>query len=136
MQHEGIVTRILSQTVEVAIQSHSACAGCHAKSACGMADMKQKTVTAKRPEAELRVGERVTVYAALDNAVYSVILAYVLPSVLLLAAILFLEKSGSSEMQAAVSSLILLAVYFFTLYLFRNKIGQKITFTVQSKGNY
>ena len=39
VQHEGIVKSISTQTLEVSIISHSACSGCHAKSACGIADM-------------------------------------------------------------------------------------------------
>lgn len=136
VQHEGIVTGISSQTVEVTIQSHSACAGCHAKSACGIADMKQKVITAQRPAEEIRIGDQVMVYAAMSNVAYSVILAYVMPSVLILTGIFLLEKSGISELQAAVSSLILLVIYFFILFLFRHKISKKIKFTVQTKGNY
>jgi positive regulator of sigma E activity len=41
VQHEGIVKSISTQTLEVSIISHSACSGCHAKSACGIADMKE-----------------------------------------------------------------------------------------------
>ena len=37
VQHEGIVKSISTQTLEVSIISHSACSGCHAKSACGIA---------------------------------------------------------------------------------------------------
>ena len=43
VQHEGIVKSISTQTLEVSIISHSACSGCHAKSACGIADMKEKS---------------------------------------------------------------------------------------------
>lgn len=136
VQHDGIVTGISSHTVEVSIQSHSACAGCHAKSACGIADMKQKVITAKRPESEIRIGEQVVVYASTSNAAFSVIIAYVIPSVLILAAIFWLEKSGISELEAAVGSLVLLVIYFIVLYFFRNKISKKIKFTVQPKGNY
>ena len=49
VQHEGIVKSISTQTLEVSIISHSACSGCHAKSACGIADMKEKVITAQRP---------------------------------------------------------------------------------------
>ena len=54
VQHEGIVKSISTQTLEVSIISHSACSGCHAKSASGIADMKEKVITAQRPREELR----------------------------------------------------------------------------------
>ena len=76
VQHEGIVKSISTQTLEVSIISHSACSGCHAKSACGIADMKEKVITAQRPREELRPGDKVIVYASVNNAFYSVLLAY------------------------------------------------------------
>lgn len=136
IQHEGIVTKVTPQTLEVMIQSHSACSACHAKGACGMADAKQKLITIDQVHGQFQVGDKVTVYASTNNAVYSVILAYVMPSILIIATIFFLEKSGSNELYAAISSLVLLAFYFFILYLFRNKISKKIKFTVEKNGNY
>lgn len=135
VQHEGIVKSVSAQTLEVVISSQSACSGCHAKSACGMADMKQKVITTHRPEGDIQAGDKVMVYASMHNAFYSVLLAYIMPSVLIIAAIFFLEKSGNDELTAAVTSLILLSLYFFILYLFRNKISKKIKFTVEKISN-
>lgn len=132
--HEGVVRNITAKTIEVVINSHSACSGCHAQGACGMADMKQKIVTVDIPSFPLAVGDQVKVYASLQNAFYSVLLAYVLPSLLIIAAIFFLEASGSSELTAALISLFLLAGYFFVLYRFKNAIGKKIRFTVEKIG--
>jgi len=136
VRHEGVVTGISAQTLEVTIESHSACSACHAQDACSMADMKKKVITAKRPEGDFCLGDRVTVYASLRNALYSVVIAYVMPSILIIAGIFFLEKSGNDELTAAVGSLLLLIFYFIMLYLFRNKISKKIRFTVQKNGNY
>lgn len=131
--HEGIVRDVKAQTIEVVIYSHSACSGCHAKGACGMSDMKQKVIIAERPAFEIKAGDRVVVNAAMGNAIYSVIVAYVLPSILIISAIFFLVRAGASELAAATASLVLLAGYFWALYLFRNKIGKKIKFTVSKK---
>lgn len=136
IQHEGIVTSLSAQTLEVVISSHSACAACHAKSACGMSDTKQKIITVQRPAGEIKVGDKVMVYASTGNAAYSVVLAYVMPSVLIITAVFFLEKTGGNELYSAVISLILLAFYFFTLYLCRNKISKRIKFTIEKTGNY
>ena len=88
---------------------------------------------AERPTFEVKAGDQVTVYAAMHNAIYSVVLAYVVPSILIILAIFLLVRSGISELTAAISSLGILAVYFWSLYLFRNKIGKKIRFTVGKK---
>lgn len=136
VEHEGTVVSLSAQTLEVLISSHSACSGCHAKGACGMSEVKKKIITARRPGGDIRVGDKVMVYASMNNAFYSVLLAYIMPSILILAAIFFLEKSGSDELMAAVSSLVLLVFYFLIIYLCRNKISKKIRFTVEKIGNY
>lgn len=129
--HEGIVKNVTAQTIEVAIESHSACSECHAKGACGMADVTQKIITATRPVFEIAAGDKVMVYAAMSNAIYSVVLAYIIPSVLIVAAIGILSATGISEITAALSGLILIACYFFVLYKFRNSVSKKIKFTVE-----
>ncbi|MEG0795374.1 MAG: SoxR reducing system RseC family protein [Odoribacter sp.] len=131
VQHEGIIKSISPQTIEVVINSHSACSDCHAKGACGMADVKQKIITARRPEGDVQIGDSVIVYATMNHAIYSVVLAYILPSVVVVAAIFFLEEFGSNELLAAIGSLLLLSMYFFGLYIFRDRINKKIKFTVE-----
>ncbi len=57
VQHEGIVKSISTQTLEVSIISHSACSGCHAKSACGIADMKEKSYHGSTSQGRASSGE-------------------------------------------------------------------------------
>lgn len=136
IQHEGIVKSVSAQTLEVLISSRSACSDCHARGACGMAETKQKMITALRPEGDIRVGDKVMIYASLNNAAYSVVLAYVMPSVFIITVLFFLVKTGMNEVFAALSGLILAALYFLILYLFRDKISKKIKFTVDKISNY
>lgn len=137
IQHEGIVISLSTQTLEVAISSHSACADCHVKGNCGMAEVKQKIITVDRPfQKEIKVGDKVMVYANLSNAFYSVWLAYILPSILIIVSIFFFQWTGYHELTSAIIALILLVLYFFILYLFRNKIHKKIKFSIEYIGNY
>ncbi len=136
IEHEGIIQSLSAQSLDVLIDSYSACSGCHAKGACGMSDMKQKTITVRRPAGDFHVGDRVMVYANMSHAFYSVLLAYVLPSFVIIGTIFFIEKFGSSELTAALSSLGLLALYFVILYLCRNRISKKITFAIAKTSNY
>ena len=115
IEHEGIVKNVSADTLEINIISRSA------------------TITVQHPQGEFKAGEKVMVYASLNNAFYSVLLAYILPSILIITAIFFIEKSGCTELVAAVSSLSLLAFYFFILYLFRRKISKKIKFNVEKE---
>lgn len=133
--HDGIVKCISGQTIEVVINSHSACSGCHAKGACGMSDMTEKSIMAPLPAAGVSVGDQVIVYATMNNAIYSVLLAYVVPSLVIIATLFILLAAGCSEIIAAILSLVLTGLYFYALYLLRKRIGKKITFTVEKQNN-
>ncbi len=47
VKHPGVVVKTGPDEVEVMILAQSACAACHAKGACTMADMKEKMVKIK-----------------------------------------------------------------------------------------
>ena len=136
IQHEGIVKSIKSDSIEVTIISHSACGSCHVKGNCGMAEVKQKTITVPCPQGKVKIGDKVMVYASLNNAFFSVLLAYVIPSILILVTIFILQWLGKNELTAATITLILLTLYFFILYLLRNKINKKIKFTIENISIY
>lgn len=131
--HDGIVRKVAEEAIEVVIENQSACAGCHAKGACGMADVKQKVIMAERPPFPVTPGDSVTVYASLNNAVYSVVLAYVIPVLIIVAFICLLLHFGAGETAAAAGALGGMAVYFILLYLNRRRISGKIRFTVEKR---
>ena len=131
IQHEGFVRNLSKESIEVVIDSRSACSACHAKSACGISDSKEKTIVVQRPSGNFSIGERVIVSASLGNALYSVLLAYIFPSLLILATIFFIEYYGHDELTAAIGSLAMLVFYFIILYLMKNKISHRISFTIK-----
>lgn len=128
--HEGVIKNISERTVDVLISSQSACASCHAKSLCGVSENIQKTITAERPNFDLTVGEKVIVYASVQNAVFSVIMAYIIPSVILVGAIPCILALGFNETIAAICALACVVIYYLFLYLIRRSIGKKIKFTI------
>ncbi|MFR5659810.1 MAG: SoxR reducing system RseC family protein [Butyricimonas faecihominis] len=71
------------------------------------------------------------VCASTQNAMLSVLLAYIVPSVLIIAILTLLILAGISEILAATLSLTVTTVYFIVLYLLRNKFAEKIKFKVK-----
>jgi positive regulator of sigma E activity len=131
IEHDGIVTQVADTFIIVTIQSQTACAGCHAKGACGMSEMALKSITAEKPNEEIKIGDKVIVSASTQNAMLSVLLAYIVPSVLIIVILTLLILAGVSEVMAATLSLIAISAYFICLYLLRNKFAQKIKFKVK-----
>lgn len=131
IEHDGIVTQVAETFIIVTIQSQTACAGCHSKGACGMSEMALKSITAEKPNEDVKIGDKVIVSASIQNAMLSVLLAYIVPSILIIAVLALLILAGTSEVLAATLSLTTTTVYFIVLYLLRNKFAKKIKFKVK-----
>lgn len=131
IQHEGIVTQIKDTSIIISIQNQSACAACHAKGACGLSEVTQKNITAEKPPFPLAIGDRVIITATIQSALLSVLFAYIIPSVLIIGILATLILSGTNETTAAITTLLAMILYFFILYLFRNKFARKIKFRVK-----
>lgn len=79
----------------------------------------------------MKIGDKVIVSASTQNAMLSVLLAYIVPSILIIAVLALLILAGTSEVLAATLSLTTTTVYFIVLYLLRNKFAKKIKFKVK-----
>ncbi len=129
----GGVQEVGKRSIKVLITSRSACAGCHAKSACGISGSAEKMVEVREEGNRFRPGEQVTVYATKGNAFYAVLFAYIIPSLLLAGTIWAMGAAGSGEVISAAASLCVLTLYYVVLYLNRVKMGKKIHFTVEKQ---
>lgn len=131
IEHDGIVIKVENSRIIVAIQNQSACATCHSKGACGLSEVVQKEITVDKPEGPVAVGDKVIVTATTRNAMVSVLFAYILPSVLILLLLATLILSGTSEVLAASMVLLAVGIYYFILYLARERFARKIKFKVK-----
>lgn len=132
IQHRGIVERIDRDAVFVAVEQQTACAGCHAKSVCGVGSDEKRIIEVVTPyAASYEVGERVIV-ALLRNSMglSSIIWGYVMPLVVLLAVLFGAKLLGAGDGVAAVATLISVALYYVALYLARSYFARKIQFTI------
>lgn len=96
-----------------------------------MSETQQKIVVAERPRFEISVGEKVTVYASMNNAIYAVLIAYVYPSIILIGLIALLLALGIDETAAATGAVTGCCGYAFYWYCNKNKIGNKIKFYIE-----
>ena len=96
-----------------------------------MSEMALKSITTEKPNEDVKIGDKVIVSASTQNAMLSVLLAYIVPSVLIIAILTLLILAGISEILAATLSLTATTVYFIVLYLLRNKFAKKIKFKVK-----
>ena len=131
ISHEGIVTKIADDELEIKILAQSACAACHAKSACGMGEQAEKILTVPRPKGkDFALNQRVNVVMAVGQGNKAAVLAYLVPIVLLLAVLFVCLGLGLSEGLSALISILALIPYYIGLYLRRDKLKKKFEYLI------
>lgn len=132
ISHEGIITKITDDELEIKILAQSACAACHAKSACTMGDQAEKILTIPRPEGrEFHLLQKVNVVMAVGQGNKAAVLAYLLPIVLLLAVLFVCLGLGLGEGLSALIGILALVPYYLVLYLRRDKLKKRFEYLVE-----
>ena len=132
ISHEGIVAKITDDELEIKILAQSACAACHAKSACGMGEQAEKILTVPRPKGkEFALNQKVNVRMAIGQGNKAAILAYLIPIILLLAVLFVCLGLGLSEGLSALLGIIALIPYYIILYLRRDKLKEKFEYHLE-----
>jgi len=132
VSHKGKVIKMTPQLTTVSILQHGACSACHAAGLCGMADLAEKTVEVPTdPYAGYGVGDEVEVLLKASMGMKAVWLAYFIPLLIVIAVILGLVALGVGEVPAGVSGLGALALYYFLLWLFRDRLKNEYIFTIK-----
>ena len=131
VSHEGVVTKITDDELEIKILAQSACAACHAKSACSMSEQAEKILTVPRPEGqEFQLLQKVNVRMAVGQGNKAAILAYLIPIILLLAVLFVCLGLGLGEGLAALISIVALIPYYIVLYLKRDALKKKFEYFI------
>lgn len=132
ISHEGIVTKITDEELEIRILAQSACAACHAKSACGMGEQQEKILTVPRPkDKDFTLMQKVNVKMAIGQGNKAAILAYLIPIILLLAVLFVCLGLGINEGLSALIAIVALIPYYIVLYLRRDKLKKKFEYSIE-----
>ena len=131
ISHEGIVTKITDDELEIKILAQSACAACHAKSACGMGEQAEKILTVPRPkDKDFALMQKVNVKMTIGQGNKAAVLAYLIPIILLLAVLFVCLGLGLNEGLSALLGIVALIPYYIVLYLKRDKLKQKFEYII------
>ena len=134
ISHEGIVTKITDDELEIKILAQSACAACHAKSACGMGEQAEKILTVPRPQGrEFALNQKVNVKMAIGQGNKAAVLAYLIPIILLLAVLFVCLGLGLGEGLSALLGIVALIPYYIVLYLRRDKLKKQFEYIIEKQ---
>ena len=132
ISHSGIIESLSDHKAQVRIVQSSACSSCKVASYCTSAESKEKVIDVMvvSPE-KFTVGQNVTIVGASSIGAKAVILAFVVPTVILLAAIIICLALGTEEYVAALVGIATLVPYYIILYAFRNRLEKMLIFYLQ-----
>lgn len=132
VSHEGVITKLTDTEVEIKIVSLSACAACHAQSACNLSDQAEKILTVPRPEGQpLQLFQKVNVKMGTGQGNLAAVLAYLVPLILLVAVLFAALGLGAGEGLAALIALAVLVPYYLLLYWKRDKLKRRFRYEIE-----
>ncbi len=132
IEHSGTVEHINGRHIQVRIVQKSACSACAAKSLCHSSESKEKIIDVYDSDADVRVGDEVTVYGTVSMGLQAVVLAFVVPFVVLIVALFvaYLATSGN-ELLSGIVAMLTVIPYYIVLYFMRGKLTRKFSFTIK-----
>lgn len=130
INHEGTVTKNSDDTVIVSISSSSACSGCHAKGSCSMLGSEEKFIEI-HGKYNVKPGDIVNVVMMQSMGFRALTFGYLLPFFAVIITLFVLVSLDYPELTAGLLSLSVLAPYYLILYLCRERINEKFTFSLK-----
>ncbi|MDP2724548.1 MAG: SoxR reducing system RseC family protein [Bacteroidales bacterium] len=132
--HPGFIKVIEPDKVEVTIVSVSGCASCQIKGSCSVSDTQVKSVWIHLDDtSSYRMGQEVIVVMSQTLGTWAVLLGYVFPFIVLLIGLIVFIESGLDQGLAGLLAVGLLLPYYGVLYLMRNWLGKRFTYTLLDK---
>ena len=130
--HAGKIVEITPDFTTVEIMVSSACSSCHAKSMCGMSEEEEKVIMLPTdPYSDHTVGDEVQVCTKMSMGLKAVWISYVIPLAILMILILSLSSVVESEVMRALAAIGGVAVYYFFIWLFREKLSDEFVFYIK-----
>ena len=130
IMHSGVIERIEHPFIFVRILQQSACSGCHAKSACTAADSQVKTIEVKDYSGNYHLNEEVHICGSYSLGLQAVGLAFVVPLFLVVATLVLVRMFTVNELVGSLIGVFILIPYYAIIYLMRDKLKKKFTFTL------
>jgi sigma-E factor negative regulatory protein RseC len=119
VKHEGVVSRISSNSITVSLKGNLHCEACNAKSACGVSDSDTKEIEVQTLGQSVELHEHVEVFLEKGLGLKAVFWAYVFPFILLFA-VLLVASAIYPEWIAGLLAIGILIPYYLLLYVLKN----------------
>lgn len=130
IEHAGVVYKIEENAITVKITAHSGCASCHAADFCNASGSVDKYFTVPFQHG-IAKGQNVKIVTTLSTGFRALYIGYIIPLIVLLASLIIMLASGVGELGSAISSISIVALYYFMIFRLRDRIAKNINFTLK-----
>jgi sigma-E factor negative regulatory protein RseC len=127
----GVIERMDGPNAYVKVALQSACSGCQARAMCATAGGKEQIIEVAVDPETFDVNEPVILSGHSSMGHQAVILAFVIPLAIVVAFISVTTYLQWEESISALAGLSLLIPYYIVLYLLRNSLKKKFSFTIK-----
>ena len=132
IKHAGVVDGVEGECVRVRILQSSACSACKVAAHCNASETKEKIIDVMDADAShYQKGDQVMVVADTAVGFRASLYGYLLPLILMVVTLVGVLAATHSEGLAAVSALGILIPYYVPLFLMRNKLRNRLSFTLE-----
>ena len=132
IKHAGVVDGVEGECVRVRILQSSACSACKVAAHCNASETKEKIIDVMDADAShYQKGDQVMVVADTAVGFRASLYGYLLPLILMVVTLVGVLAVTHSEGLAALSALGILIPYYVLLFLMRNKLRNRLSFTLE-----
>lgn len=132
IKHAGVVDGVEGECVRVRILQSSACSACKVAAHCNASETKEKIIDVMDADAShYQKGDQVMVVADTAVGFRASLYGYLLPLILMVVTLVCVLAATHSEGLAALSALGILMPYYVLLFLMRNKLRNRLSFTLE-----
>lgn len=132
IKHAGVVDGVEGECVRVRILQSSACSACKVAAHCNASETKEKIIDVMDADAShYQKGDQVMVVADTAVGFCASLYGYLLPLILMVVTLVGVLAATHSEGLAALSALGILMPYYVLLFLMRNKLRNRLSFTLE-----
>lgn len=133
MTHSGIVEDIKNGWMKIRIMQTDGCASCELSSHCHTsAGGKGKVIDIldEKNTKRYKIGDEVMIKASAETGWTAVLLAFIVPFFILIVAVFGMSLFTTNEPLMAVVGLLALIPYYIIIYMLRDKISRKLSFSI------
>lgn len=135
IHHKGIVTAVGRDSITVAVSPGSRCDGCGIALVCSSKGDRVVMDVPVGDPGRYHAGQEVELIASSDAEWRALWLGMALPCLLLLCSVMGLLWLGAGPSVSAVSGMVVIAIYYLILYIFRKKVSGSVRWEVAADGN-